>query len=103
MAQKLVCGKCGGPVVFRREDAREQRIYFNEEGAPALDDDPLEAESFEGLFCTACETWYADESEDVLEEIPRFLEQGSLRVVETGDEEGEEDETEQAGEAQQQP
>jgi uncharacterized protein YbaR (Trm112 family) len=99
MAKKLICGKCGGPIVFRREDARVQRIYFNEEDAPALDDDPLEAESVEGLFCTACETWYADEADDVLEEIPKLLDAGTLRVVETSDAEEEEgDEEEPAGE-----
>jgi uncharacterized protein YbaR (Trm112 family) len=98
MAQRLICGKCGGPIVFRREEAREQRIYFDVEGVPTFDDDPIEEEFQEGLFCTACETWYAEDAEDVLQEIPALLEKEILRVTETSESDEEEEEEEEQGE-----
>jgi uncharacterized protein YbaR (Trm112 family) len=85
MTRRLTCGACGGPVVFRSEEAREQRILFDVENQPMLDDDPIESESTEGLFCPNCEKWYADETEDVLTEIPALLASGALRVVDAPD------------------
>jgi uncharacterized protein YbaR (Trm112 family) len=81
VTRKLICGACGEPVVFRREEAQEQRVLFDVEDQPMLDDDPVQSEAVEGLFCPNCLKWYADDVEDVLGEIPNLLASGALRLV----------------------